>query len=114
MIVFTPHIKPVFHPKSCFNIPLLENRELKDCSFDVSVRNDLYENITPLIDEISQTHPNVLFFEQNEVFCPNNKCSYVLDNLPLHRDPGHTSEYASIKLQEYFTKWVEINYRKLL
>ncbi|EGR2111620.1 acyltransferase [Vibrio parahaemolyticus] len=110
VIVFTPHIRAKFHPKSCFRIPLLESLDKKDCSFDSSERNKLYEDFTPLIEEISKSNPDVLFFEQNEVFCPNGKCSYVLDGLPLHRDADHTSEYASIKLQEYFTKWLLDNY----
>ncbi|MCJ8319615.1 MAG: acyltransferase [Colwellia sp.] len=110
VIVFTPHIKPKFHPKSCFRIPLLEGFGKKDCSFNLSERNKVYENFIPLINEISKSNPEVMFFEQNEVFCPDNKCSYVLDGLPLHRDAGHTSEYASIKLHEHFTKWLFNNY----
>ncbi|NRB42346.1 MAG: acyltransferase [Pseudomonadales bacterium] len=103
-IIFTPHIKPKFHPKDCFRADIFSKI---DCSFDPQERELLYTKFKPLIENISKQHPNILFFEQNDVFCADSKCSYIKDGLPLHRDAGHTSEYGSILLQEYFTSWAK-------
>jgi hypothetical protein len=31
----------------------------------------------------------------------------VLDGMPLYRDEGHISEYASIRIQMYFNDWAK-------
>lgn len=106
VIVFTPHIQIGFNPKACFKTQF---RDAKDCSFSPDVRQLLLEKFKPTIEALSQSNPDVLFFEQNEVFCDQGKCSYILDGMPLHRDSGHTSEYGSIKLQTFFTEWARSN-----
>lgn len=109
VIAFTPHLKPDFHPKSCFKTPL--KGEAKDCSFSDSERTNLALKFNSFLVEIGKSNPKVLFFEQNDIFCETNdgKCSFVKDGLPLNRDEGHTSEYASVSLHKYFTKWAMEN-----
>jgi peptidoglycan/LPS O-acetylase OafA/YrhL len=109
VVVFTPHIKPDFHPKACFKSPL--NQKQRDCLIPASDRTKVLDGFAPLMNAVKMANPNVLFFEQNDVFCDRNDgyCSFVRDRLPLHRDEVHTSEYASILLQNYFSKWAEGN-----
>ena len=110
VIVFVPHIQPDFHPKACFVTPL--KYTLRDCLISSSERQSILDNFNPLIEAVEASKSNALVFDQNDVFCDrmDGKCSFVRDGLPLHRDSsGHTSEYASILLQNYFTKWAQIN-----
>jgi hypothetical protein len=107
VILFTPHIKPDFNEKACFTTPL--RKIAKDCSFPISERQRLFDNFKPVIDALKTSNPKVLVFEQNEIFCGSDSCSYVKNGMPLHRDEGHTSEYESIQLQTYFTSWAKNN-----
>jgi len=114
VIVFTPHIKPDFNPKACFKSPFRQKPD--NCVISAEIRGVLLHNFNPLLQAIKQSHPNVLIFEQNDVFCDrsDNKCSFIKNGLPLHRDEGHISEYASILLQDYFTKWATANIPSIL
>jgi len=112
VVVFTPHFQPKFHPRACFSSPL--RKETRDCSFNTDERIRLYESFLPLIRNISISNPGVLFFEQNDVFCDEKSCSYVRDSMPLNRDRTHTSEFASMMLQKYFTLWARKNLPELL
>ncbi|OZG72097.1 acyltransferase [Hahella sp. CCB-MM4] len=107
VIIFTPHIKPGFNPKACFTTPI--RRVARDCSFAAKDRKDLYKSFLPLIESIAKTNPDVLFFEQNGLFCSGERCTYTLNGMPLHRDEGHLSEFGSIQLQSYFTDWAKKN-----
>lgn len=109
VIVFVPHIKPGFHPKACFKSPLKYNS--RDCLISSSERQSILDNFNPLIEAVEASKSNALVFDQNDVFCDrmDGKCSFVRDGLPLHRDESHTSEYASILLQNYFTNWAQSN-----
>jgi hypothetical protein len=113
VVIFTPHLKPDFHPRSCFKSALRVNP--KSCLIPASERNKLLEEFLPLIKALKSSSPNTLFFEQNDVFCDRNdhSCSFVRDGLPLHRDEVHTSEYSSILLQDYFSTWAEKSVRSI-
>lgn len=105
VIIFTPHLKPDFHPKSCF--PTLLQPVAKDCTFPAGDRAAVLDKFKPLIDSISSSNPKVRFFEQNQIYCQQERCSMISNGLPLYRDAGHISEYASIELQKYFTVWAK-------
>jgi len=105
VIIFTPHLRPGFNPKLCYTTPF--RSIAKDCSFPIEEREAALKNFKPLIEVISKSNPNTLFFDQNEMYCKEGKCSYLLSGMPLHRDAAHISEYGSIKLQESFTVWAK-------
>ena len=106
VIVFNPHIRISFHPSNCFR----SAATLRGCDFPVSVRQDVDTAYQPLVEAISARHPRVLFFDQNDLFCDGDRCSYVRNGMPLHRDEWpHLSEYASMELQGYFTEWARTN-----
>lgn len=107
VIIFTPHIEIGFNPKVCFATPLRWNT--KDCTFSLSHRVRIYDDFKPLIDSLKKTNPKVSVFEQNDIFCQGAECSFVKNGIPLHRDAGHISEYASVELQLYFTEWAKIH-----
>ena len=76
-----------------------------------AVRKNILDDFQPLIKAIKDSGLNALVFDQNDVFCDrkDGKCSFVRDGLPLHRDEVHTSEYASLLLQDYFSEWSKSN-----
>jgi len=63
-----------------------------------------------LVNQVSIEAPETLFFNQNQLFCSQNKCSFVRDGLPLFRDEHHhLSEYGSDQLFKIFIEWATIN-----
>ena len=114
VVIFTPHIKPDFNPRACFKSPLKQNPS--ECVIPADIRASLLKDFDPLLQAIKKSNLNTLIFEQNDVFCDrtDGKCSFVKNGLPLHRDEGHISEYASILLQDYFTKWASENMPSIL
>ena len=107
VIIFTTHMAPGFHPKACFPTPL--KRLVRDCTFPLRERQARFDELKPVIDALSKSNPKVRFFEQNEMYCRNGECSFVLNGMPLHRDEAHLSEFGSIELQKHFTEWARQN-----
>jgi len=109
VIIFTPHLRPGFNPKLCFKTPF--RSVAKDCSFSPAERANLFEKFQPLMKSILKSNPKTRFFEQNQIFCDDEKgvCSWLKSGMPLHRDEAHTSEFESILLQDYFTEWGKTN-----
>ncbi len=106
VIVFIPHLIFNYDIRGCFLRPF----KSKDCEFNTEARKNLNEGFKPLVDHLSKTNPNVLFFDQNELFCDAEKCSMLRDGMPLYRDEHHhISEYGSIELSRIFTRWASVN-----
>lgn len=113
VVIFTPHLRPGFSPTACFSTPL--HPTPRDCSFDPEGRTQMMAGFKPLVDAIKTSNPNVLFFDQNDLYCPvGDRCSFVRDGLPLHRDTEHISEYASRQLQPYFMEWARTHLPEIL
>jgi peptidoglycan/LPS O-acetylase OafA/YrhL len=119
VIVFVPHVIPYFDIRTCFSRFILIPSK-HDCSFNVSHLEELKRNFQPHFDSIKKTNPNVLFFDQNVLFCRDNKCSYLLNGIPLSRDMnsegrgGHFSLYASEELTKIFVEWARVNVPDML
>ena len=101
IIIFTPHIRPEFNPKNCFTRPL--RTVTKDCTFSPKLRDEYLNNFRPLIEYITKTNPNTLFYDQNEIYCESEVCSFIKKGLPLFRDHVHLSEFGSNELANHFT-----------
>ena len=108
VIVFFPHIKANRSLKSCFARPLKPTAAT--CELSVDVRKTINIGFARLVARVSADHPNVKFFDQNELFCDSRKCALILDGMPLFRDEySHYSEYASFAVAEMFVKWAKLN-----
>ena len=106
VIVFVPHIKDNRSLKSCFARPL--KATASSCEISADVRRHIDVGFAPLVAKISAAHPSVKFFDQNELFCDSQKCSLLLDGMPLFRDDySHYSEYASSAVAKAFVKWAK-------
>lgn len=107
IVIFSPHISPGFNPTKCYQYSFFTER---NCSFSPDVREKRDAIFASFKDEVGAKYPDVKFFDQNDVFCPSNdECSFIRDGLPLNRDAGHTSEYASMLLHDYFNDWIVKN-----
>ena len=111
VIIFEPHLRIPFDPRRCFET----RSSAGECGFPASLFEENERRFAPLRQAIARSHPQVRFFSQNGIFCEGERCSFVRDGLPMHRDPaGHLSEYASGLLGEQFTRWAERNVPGLL
>lgn len=108
VIIFIPHIAVARDLKGCFYRPL--KSKLADCELPLSVRKGIDKSFAPLVAQISAAHPDVKFFDQNEVFCGPQGCSLILDGLPIYGDQfGHYSAYASAQVAKRFIEWAQVN-----
>jgi len=108
VIVFRPHFRLDYDIKACFARPLKEPQ--KDCLMPMERAKDLHAAFEPLVTEITAKHPEVKFFDQNQLFCDDKQCSMVKDGLPLYRDEyHHLSVFGSGELAAIFAKWAETN-----
>lgn len=107
VIVFLPHIQLWADPRSCYSRPL--GGVLSNCVLSWDRYLEINAQYAPIISRIGQSHPEVRFFDQKALTCGDGKCWAVLDGMPLYRDWGHLSEYASIRMAELFVEWAKVN-----
>ena len=113
VVIFLPHLTFGRDIKSCFS--RLSNKINKDCTASADIRESLDNDFRPLVDKISSKHPDVLFFDQNNMICNAKTCSMILDGMPIFRDEyNHYSEFASKRLSLLFTEWAKTNIPELL
>lgn len=106
VIIFVPHVTPQYDTRECFTRPL--RATARSCTVGVDRRNQLLRDFAPLIDEISRTEPDVVFFDQNAMLCDQTKCSFLRNGLPLFRDEyHHYSEYGSQQVTAVFVAWAK-------
>lgn len=113
IVVFAPHYKREFDIRGCFSRPFASPK----FSCDIST-----EEFAMLISanekfgrQLKSRIPNILYFEQNDIFCRKGRCSLIAEGYPLVRDGYyHLSEYASGLIGDAFVRWAEINYPAVL
>lgn len=117
VIVFLPHFIHFTNIKDCLPRPF---RDATTCNFDIRERTELLEKFNPLIVSISKSNKNVLFYDQNNLFCDEKQCSLLRNGMPLSRDltkdehGGHFSIYASNESAKLFVDWAKKNSPGLL
>ncbi|WP_395605241.1 acyltransferase family protein [Pseudomonas sp. B16120] len=106
-IVFVPHVSAYHDLKGCFTRPF-KLSATSDCQVDVSVRETINAGFAPLIESLAKSNPDVPVFDPNDLYCTSDKCSLVIDGMPVFRDKdSHYSEYASEKLGKMFAEWAK-------
>ncbi len=104
--IFTPHVFPPSDIKGCFSRPLRPPQ--KSCAISEDEIATIQAQFQPVIDAIKSTNPRVWFFDQNEVFCLDGSCSFILDGKPMIRDEsGHYSEFASSVVARLFATFAK-------
>ncbi|WP_278386132.1 acyltransferase family protein [Stutzerimonas kunmingensis] len=104
VVIFVPHIAVPRDLKGCYHRPL--KTKLAQCQLPLSMKQAIDDDFAPFVNQITETHPNVGFFDQNEVFCKQEGCALTLDNRPIFGDSfGHYSAYASEQVAKRFAEW---------
>lgn len=113
VIIFTPHLMGDYDIRACFARPFASVK--RNCELNLESRKKITEGFKPLVEHLKITNPKVAFFDQNDLFCNNDKCSMLQNGMPLFRDEYyHISEYGSIALSKIFTKWASTNSPEIL
>jgi peptidoglycan/LPS O-acetylase OafA/YrhL len=81
-------------------------------------RGDVHEQqkgIMAVFSTVLGLHPDVVFYDQNPLFCDTLTCQFVKNGLPLLRDGnGHYSQYGSELQIQQFVSWAKQNEPELL
>lgn len=114
VILFAPHIYPSYDIKSCFSRPLMSVKN--NCELPYSEYVERTRQFDLLVARLKASNPKILGFNQNDVFCNNQKCSYIIDGMPAFRDEDHhLSEYASkLLFSKHFIPWAKENIPDIL
>ncbi|MFJ4433779.1 acyltransferase family protein [Pseudomonas sp. NPDC089395] len=109
VIIFIPHMTFDYDIKKCFVRPMSSGM-IESCTTGIDKKEAINKSFKPLMDEILRLHPQVQFFDQNELFCKTGRCSMILEGMPIFRDQVfHYSEYASEKMSEEFATWAKVH-----
>jgi hypothetical protein len=106
VIVFSPHLIPEYVINSCYARPLIPATQ--DCIESTEIRDIAARDFMTFSERIRESNPEVLFFDQNSVFCNFEECIFKTEEgIPLFRDENfHLSEFASIEVGRDFHTWV--------
>lgn len=60
--------------------------------------------IAALFTQLKEEYPSLIFIDPKDVQCPNGECISQLDSIPLYRDVGHLTDYASYRFGSIYLK----------
>jgi hypothetical protein len=86
-----------------------------DCRMTRGDVREQQKGIMAVFSTVLGQHPDVVFYDQNPLFCDTLTCQFVKDGLPLLRDGnGHYSQYGSELQIQQFVSWAKQNEPELL
>ena len=113
VILFAPHVWVTYNPRGCFGRPFATPKE--SCELPVEAYREKLSEFNRTAQAIMATNPSVRVFDQNVLFCNEERCSFKKDGMPLLRDEfGHLSEYGSNQVVALFAEWARTNAPDLL
>lgn len=113
IIVFLPHLIIQKDVKSCLGRPLKEVSN--ECNVSLTKLDELRNNFDKVKSSLTREFPSILFFDPNGIFCDENECSSIKNELPLYRDEyRHLSPYASQLVGDEFSIWAKDNIPEIL
>lgn len=108
VVVMLPHLRSAYYIRGCFDRPL--KALTVTCEVPASEAAALKEALRPLVERISQAHPEIAFFDPNSLFCGPEVCSFVKDERPLFRDDSdHLSIFGSELMTANLVDWLKGN-----
>lgn len=87
----------------CFfkHIKLHKKYDSSECRFEVvSSTKDLW--FEQLFAAMQERYPQLILIDPKKVQCLNNQCSADIKGIPVYRDVGHLTDYASYKLGQIY------------
>ncbi len=112
VVIFYPKPEVVYEARTCFARPFAD--PVNSCRVSMEEVQRQQKGIRKVLDELKKINPEVLLFEQNDLFCDGKNCLLVQNGLPLLRDHRHYSEYGSRLIIKRFSDWAAINLPEIL
>jgi peptidoglycan/LPS O-acetylase OafA/YrhL len=87
---------------------IVKTRGLVGSSEDISKCNSAawtaYEDpwLTKVFSDLKSEYPNLIIIDPKNVQCKDGACLTAIDGLPVYRDIGHLTDYASYKFGETY------------
>ncbi|QGU87649.1 acyltransferase family protein [Erwinia sorbitola] len=92
-IIFYPHVYPGFDTRACFARPFSE--PVKSCHVGIKAYKEKVDGVEDMFARIHKKHPDVEFYNPNDLYCDKSGCNFVINNMPVFRDGTHFSFYGS-------------------
>lgn len=89
---------------SCFlsHIKRRINYNPEQCEFDMKVNKSQWQD--ELFMHLKNKYAQLIIIDPTKVQCPHGRCKPELDGIPLFRDAGHMTDYASYQLAANYLK----------
>lgn len=87
----------------CFfkHIKLHRQYDPEQCRFNL-VKGDADQWLDTLFYNMQKKYPNLILIDPKKVQCPNNRCRADVNGIPVYRDVGHITDYASYHFGTFF------------
>jgi peptidoglycan/LPS O-acetylase OafA/YrhL len=94
---------PNFH--KCFFKYIKEDKpyDPNECSFDL-VLSEANKRLNLLFERMQNKYPQLIFIDPIKVQCINGHCNVGINGVPVYRDVGHITDYASYQFGELYLK----------
>jgi hypothetical protein len=58
--------------------------------------------ISSLFTQLAVEYPNLIVIDPKDIQCDSTSCATTVDDVPVYRDIGHMTDYASFKFGEIY------------
>ncbi|KTC88230.1 MULTISPECIES: acyltransferase family protein [Legionella] len=73
-----------------------------DCDFNLQTSTEFWLN--NLFEEMQKKYPQLIVIDPKKVQCLNNRCKADINGVPVFRDIGHITDYASYQFAKLYLK----------
>lgn len=95
VIINTIYIMPVGYQECLKHAAVWRTKISNTNCGETHMKNDENPYLSDLFKELAQNYPDLIFIDPKDVQCPENKCITQIDSLPVYRDIGHLTDFAS-------------------
>jgi len=91
------------HISDCFfkHIKLRQNYDSTQCDFNLSI-SDGEKWFGKLFAKMQVKYPELILIDPKNVQCPNKMCKADINGVPVYRDAGHITDYASYQFGKLY------------
>lgn len=89
--------------QGCFykHIKLRTTYDSRDCEFEMLL-SDSDKWFNQLFLHMQKKYPQLVVIDPKDIQCPNNYCLIDIKGVPVYRDEGHITDYASYQLGQMY------------
>jgi hypothetical protein len=93
--------------QQCLPVWFSSGLKQKECFVDRLESLAYREPVMSVMQQVSESNPNVYIWDPFFFVCPDKKCSHFDGGKPLFRDSNHLSAYGSQYLSNYFAEFLK-------